>query len=74
MEYRRELFFRFGNHKTKGVEKMGFRKYKRQIAKHRLKVLGFVRVNKVMSQLRGGVKVWRIALANPEKQKNRRKK
>lgn len=52
---------------------MGFRKYKRQIAKHRLKALGFVRVNKVMSQLRGGVKVWRIALANPEK-KNRRKK
>lgn len=52
---------------------MGFRKYKRQIAKARLKALGFVRVNKVMSQLRGGVKVWRIALANPEK-KNRRKK
>ena len=73
MEYRRELFFRRGKYKTKGVETMGFRKYKRQIAKHRLKALGFVRVNKVMSQLRGGVKVWRIALANPEK-KNRRKK
>lgn len=57
----------------KGVETMGLRKEKRQIAKARLKALGFVRVNKVMSQLRGGVKVWRIALANPEK-KNRRKK
>lgn len=52
---------------------MGLRKEKRQIAKARLKALGFVRVNKVMSQLRGGVKVWRIVLANPEK-KNRRKK
>ena len=52
---------------------MGFRKYKRQIAKHRLKALGFVRVNKVMSQLRGGVKVWRMAIAKPAK-KTRRKK
>ena len=52
---------------------MGFRKYKRQIAKGRLKALGFERVNRFMAQLRGGVPVWRIALANPEK-KNRRKK
>lgn len=58
----------------KGVEKMGFRKYKRQIAKHRLKALGFERVNRVMSQLRGGVKVWRMAIAKPATKKTRRKK
>ena len=57
----------------KGVEKMGFRKYQRQIAKHRLKVLGFERVNRVMSQMRGGVKVWRMAIAEPEKKTRRGK-
>jgi len=57
---------------TKGVETMGFRKYKRQIAKGRLKALGFERVNRVMSTERGGVKVWRIALAKPKKAKKRR--
>lgn len=51
---------------------MGFRKYKRAIAKARLKALGFERVNRVMSKERGGVKVWRIALAKPKKLKKRR--
>lgn len=51
---------------------MGFRKYKRQIAKRRLTALGFERVNRVMSKERGGVKVWRIALAKPKKAKKRR--
>ena len=52
---------------------MGFRKYQRQIAKHRLKVLGFERVNRVMSQMRGGVKVWRMAIAEPERKTRREK-
>ena len=51
---------------------MGFRKYKRQIAKRRLAALGFERVNRVISRERGGVKVWRIALAKPKKEKKRR--
>lgn len=40
---------------------MGMRKYKRQIAKARLRVLGVGNVNKQLAVFRGGVQNWRLA-------------
>jgi hypothetical protein len=40
------------------------RKYKRQIAKAHLRAVGVGNVNRKMSKEKGGVKVWRLALAD----------
>lgn len=41
---------------------MGVRKYKRQIAKARLKAIGVDKVNRRLSVDRGGGKIWRMVL------------
>lgn len=41
---------------------MGLRKYKREIARQRMRTVGVGNVNKKMGKLVRGVKAWRLAL------------
>lgn len=44
----------------RGIENMGFRKYKRQIAKARLKTLGAGNVNRKLKRRKDGLPLWRV--------------